>query len=48
MFSYAVDEDHLKQSCFELDDIIDAISDITMAEGVHQAVLGNHVRAMPS
>jgi hypothetical protein len=45
MFSYAVDEDHLKKSCFELDDIIDAISDLTMAEGVHQAVLGNHIRA---
>ncbi len=29
----------------ELEEILDAIADLTMAEGVHQAVLGNHPRA---
>ena len=45
MFNFSADENHLKNSCEELEEIIDAISDLTMAEGVHQAVMGNHVRA---
>ena len=46
--SFITDTDEIDavlNSCIELDGIIDAISDLTMAEGVHQAVLGNHVRA---
>ncbi|MBK9629504.1 MAG: hypothetical protein IPO62_00305 [Saprospiraceae bacterium] len=47
-FDFITDSIH-KQNillcCKDLDEIIDAISDLTMAEGVHQAVLGNHVRA---
>ncbi|MBK9962847.1 MAG: hypothetical protein IPP06_16440 [Saprospiraceae bacterium] len=47
-FDFITDSIH-KQNillcCKDLDEIIDAISDLTMAEGVHQAVLGNHIRA---
>ncbi len=46
-FTTATGNDLLEmhKSIDELEDIIDAIADLTMAEGVHQTILGNHARA---
>ncbi len=47
-FNFITNNSHkqnILSSCKDLDEIIDSISDLTMAEGVHQAVLGNHIRA---